>query len=1542
MHRPVHRETVAGRLARRTPATPAGRGTGRISRALESQQAAIEALTRQLSALQGNQQPVSLQIPGPGRAPVAAAPDKCKLDMSMSEFRSWRRSVEYWLQLNNWNGREAVMHLRLWCEAELQSALDAKLSSAEVLAMTPTTMLDVLQDLVTSSSNQAVLWDVFFSSHQSVEESMKVYFNKCLQAAIDCKFKCPSCASDLAEYILVRKIMVGLHNPMLKRELYQSASESMTLDELKMKCVAFEAAARDSLGGKPNVFGAAVELSDEEEPPAAEGIMAAGMGRQRRGPAKEGPKCLNCDKYHDQGRQYCPARNVECFKCGGKGHFARCCMKSKRKIQGGKNSLATVRVSGTGASNLPKVRIEMCVASKGKWYEAMAVADTGAEVCVAGTQHLRLWGLNKKQLRKPKVRLVDIVGKAVPVWGVAVCGIRIGSVECQQKVYFAKSSSCVFLSLDSCKELCLVPKNFPYAQVPGDGCVTMALSAPSTDGPLTVGSLAQSCGDVRGRCDVRGGAKRESCVSDSVPGVLAPPTSETRLSAPSDAVTSEGRGGATAPLCGAARVPTVLAPPINRGRPPFPLVETNVERLQEWLLQRFSATTFNTKLCPLPVMTGPPHHIHIIPDAKPVAFHTPLTVANHWEDEVKKQLDNDELQGIIRKVPAGEATEWCSRMVVTPKKNGQPRRTVDFQPLNAACNRETHHTAAPFDMVSNIPPHTFKTVADAYSGYHQVKLDEESQRLTTFITQWGRYQYLRTPMGHCAAPDAYTKRFDDVIVSVDRKYKCIDDTLLYDSSVDQAFWHVYDFLELCEKHGITLNPSKFKFCKREVEFVGYHVGWEAYHPTEDRLSAVKNFPMPPEPSITDIRAWYGLVNQLAPFLATAPVMAPFRDLLKKPVKKKVYWDEQLQREFEKAKDTICQLAKEGLMYYDKSRPTAAVTDWCRNGIGFVVMQQYCSCVTLDAPFCCKGGWKLVLCGSRHLTSAEAGYAAIEGEALAVVWCLKKARLFLLGCPNLTIVTDHRPLVKTFGDKEMKNIENPRLFRLKEKTLQYHFNIKYLPGKKNCAADTLSRYPSLRANPDKDDVDLSDDIMVAMVTSLTAALEIDDVIVMDQETVKSAAQEDLAYQSLLTRVSNGDWARSKNQEIECLKPFYGVRERLAVTDGLITYTYDQGCVRLVIPECLRQQVTANLHSGHQGLDSMLRRARQSVYWPGITGDLEYERAKCQVCDTHTPSQQQEPLIMTPPPDYPFQQVVADLFQINGRTYLAFADRLTGWVEVAHLHNGATSGHLINILRRLFVRWGAPEELSTDGGTNLSSEEMRSFLKKWGVASRISSAFFPQSNGRAEAGVKVAKRAIGDHLGPGGSLETDGVAKALLQYHNTPLHGEKVSPAQLATGRCLRDSVPSAHQHYKVNRQWKKSLRSRELKMAEKSRRVCEKTDGKTKNLKPLQMGQHVRVQDPVSGKWDRSGTVIEGRGYRQYRIRLEGSGRVSLRNRRHLRVTLSPPSTGGEETARMGESLDPPRQQLGGELPPLVEQESVPDPRQRRCRRPPGWHNDYEM
>ena len=452
--------------------------------------------------------------------------------------------------------------------------------------------------------------------------------------------------------------------------------------------------------------------------------------------------------------------------------------------------------------------------------------------------------------------------------------------------------------------------------------------------------------------------------------------------------------------------------------------------------------------------------------------------------------------------------------------------------------------------------------------------------------------------------------------------------------------------------------------------------------------------------------------------------------------------------------------------------------------------------------------------------------------------------------------------------------------MKEKTLIYNFRVKHLPGKRN-PADYLSRYPALKSAPEAADEDLAAHIEDATIAAITDIIH-EECVALKEGDLQAIAAQDQTYQRLLSKVKHNSWLAGKAQESPDMKPYHSIRDRLSISDNLVIYTYDQGPTRVVVPEALRKKVAANLHAGHQGLDSMQRRARHTVYWPGIDGDLAHCRSSCTPCNTNAPSQPAETLIMTPPPEYPFQKTAADICHIKGTNYMVYADRLTGWIEIAHLQGDTTSSKLIRFFRTYFTRYGAPMEISIDGGTNLNSEEMRKFFESWGVSTRISSAYFAQSNGRAEAAVKTAKRVLMDNTGPGGTLNTDKVAVALLQYYNTPLRDVNKSPAQLATGRQLRDGIPTDVRHYKINNSWKRTLRDREAKMSEAHQHTVDKRQNH-RILTPIEVGKRVYIQNQANKKWDRSGTITEAPKYRQYTVKMDGSGRLSKRNRRHLKV-----------------------------------------------------------
>ena len=409
---------------------------------------------------------------------------------------------------------------------------------------------------------------------------------------------------------------------------------------------------------------------------------------------------------------------------------------------------------------------------------------------------------------------------------------------------------------------------------------------------------------------------------------------------------------------------------------------------------------------------------------------------------------------------------------------------------------------------------THKTVVDAYNGYNQVLLDKESSELTTFLTEDGRYRCLRSPQGLVSAGDAFNSRVNKILVDIPRKCRIVDDTLLHDANIADAFYHTFDLLYTCGENNITLNPKKFKFCQKSLDFCGFTLGWDKFYPSDSTLASIQKFPMPDEPSITDIRAWFGLVNQLAPFFANSKTMEPFRELLKPGKTKKVYWDNELRECFEESKQVVCQKASNGLTYFDAKKSILVMTDWSKKGIAFTIFQQHCTCDQETAPFCCPDGWKIVLCSSRHLSSAEKNYAPIEGEALAVAWCFHKARNYLLGCPQFTLLTDHKPLVSILSEKCLASIENTRLLRLKEKTLGFSFVVRHIPGSKMQATDTLSRYPANQ--PDADDKSWEEELINASVAVIVAAA---DMVAVQLDELSAVAKEDTEYQAVMAKVRN---------------------------------------------------------------------------------------------------------------------------------------------------------------------------------------------------------------------------------------------------------------------------------------------------------------------------------------------------------------------------------------------------------------------------------------
>ena len=938
-------------------------------------------------------------------------------------------------------------------------------------------------------------------------------------------------------------------------------------------------------------------------------------------------------------------------------------------------------------------------------------------------------------------------------------------------------------------------------------------------------------------------------------------------------------------------------PPKRPESLPFPASEDNINEMKEWLLEKYASSTFN--LCPhepAPLIDADPIRIHLDPNAIPKPAFTAATVPIHLRKAVSEQLQEDVAKKIIEPVKSGVPTVWQARMHVVAKPDGTPRRVVNYQHMNKYCLRETQHVVPPYKQARLVPPGGYRTVTDAKDGYHSVPLAEEDRHLTTFITEEGRFQYRVAPQGYLASGDGYNQRYDNIIADVPRKTKCVDDVLMWDDdeSLEAHWWRVIDFLTLVGSNGVTLNPKKFQFCQREVEFAGFQITQNSVKPLPKYLDVIRNFPRPTD--ISGIRSWFGLVNQVSHYARLSDLMLPFKPLLSP--KTRFRWDDELEHAFQKSKLEIIEAIKQGVQIFEPGRTTSLSPDWSRAGIGYFLYQKHCSCPS-KVTTCCENGWRIVLAGSRFLNKAEKNYWPVEGEALAVVWALEDTRFFTIGCTDLHIQTDHRPLIKLLGDRTLDEINNRRLINLKERSMGWQFEIHHVPGRLIPAPDATSRNP-FNSLEDVDGISMS-----AVLEAIRSFEEIDSSMEMGVvaaakatlpphssitwERVRDETSRDIYLLQLIEMAENG-FPVSPQLMPPQLLPYWRFRDELSAVDGVLMYGS-----RVVIPPQLRDQIVMHLHSAHQGISQMNSRASDCVFWPGITSDIEKARVKCTSCNVNAPSQSKTPPVEPSSPSLPFEAIASDFFQFQGKRFLLTVDRFSNWPDLRQV-NGATG--LIEAYRELFATFGVPRELSSDGGPEYAAKVFKQFLRTYDVRHRQSSAYHPQSNGRAEVTVKSMKRLLSDNIDQSGKLNTDAITRAMLQIRNTPERDSGLSPAQILFGRTLRDTLPLVppiprgtsvfDPKSTVNQGWKEAWTAKEDALKARMAKQVERLQANTHALKPLQVGDIVRIQNQTGShpnKWDKTGTVVQVGQNDQYIVKVDGSWRLTLRNRKFLRKMI---------------------------------------------------------
>jgi hypothetical protein len=839
------------------------------------------------------------------------------------------------------------------------------------------------------------------------------------------------------------------------------------------------------------------------------------------------------------------------------------------------------------------------------------------------------------------------------------------------------------------------------------------------------------------------------------------------------------------------------------------------------LIERIHEVKLQEKFPKLKESTGTlpgVYSLKINPKVPPVV-HGPRRQPRALTDKIVAKLK--EMQKASHIAPVTTPTDWVSSMVSVVKKGILERICIDPRDLNQAIQREHYPIPTVEEVVASFPNATTFSVLDAKTGFLQILLDYESSLLTTFNTPIGRFRWLRLPQGIKSAPEIYQRIMDKILENTGAR-AVMDDILIAGSEKehDEILERV---VKRAQENNLVLNFDKCQIRKNKVKFCGHIISENGLSPDPQKVKAITNMPTPQNKE--DVRRFLGMVQYLSKFLPNkSTIDAPLRSLIKKDVE--FHWDKPQQKSFEELKQ-MCTSAPL-LAIYDPKKEHTIQCDASGQGLGGVLLQE----------------GKPVAYTSRALRDPETRYWPIELETLAIVHSCKKFHYYSYG-KAVTVDSDHKPLQAIFSKPLLAAPVRLQSFMLELQP--YDITVRYA---KVPIGDALSRASLKDSTPDMEYVHVN------MI----------DYIAVSNSRYQQFQQKTADELNELHQIIKMGWPDTKNETPHSVREYWTIRDELAILDGIVY----RG-MRIVVPPSLRKEMLMQIHETHQGITKCKQRARKSLYWPGMSGQIEELIKDCDACNTFQNKQHSESLIPTKTPSIPWNKIASDIFHWEDKNYLLTVDYFSKFIEVDELAD-MTSSTTIQVLKSQICRHGIPQFIRTDNGTQFASGEFNDFLKSYNIQLDTSSPGLAQSNGEAERAVQTVKRLwcknTDKHL-------------ALLDYRSTPLESCGLSPAQLLNSRRFRTKLPIASELLKPKSYDLKEIQGKLDKSKNKQKLNYDRKAGQ--DLEVLLPGDPIRMAPlPGSKQWIPGRVVGHHNSPRSYIV--ECKGRRYRRNRRFLRLS----------------------------------------------------------
>lgn len=322
--------------------------------------------------------------------------------------------------------------------------------------------------------------------------------------------------------------------------------------------------------------------------------------------------------------------------------------------------------------------------------------------------------------------------------------------------------------------------------------------------------------------------------------------------------------------------------------------------------------------------------------------------------------------------------DCVSSLVVVMKKNNQLRVCLDPRDLNRSIEREDYQLPSREEITAQFAGAKYFSKLDASSGFWQIELDEESSRLCTFITPFGRYRFLRLPFGVCSAPEVFHKIVHNLFAHIPGVNTMMDDIVVWGSTQQEHDTRLKQVLDIAQEANLKLNRDKCEFNVSQMTFIGDVISEQGVQPDPKKVAAILNMERPQNQQ--DVQRFLGMINYQRKFIPDLSTKsAQLRSLLEK--RNEWMWQDAQEKAWCQLKEALTQ--EPVLHFYDSREPTKLSADASKNGLGAVLLQQH------------DQNWFPIAYASRAMTDAETRYVQIEKELLAMTSACERFHQYIM-------------------------------------------------------------------------------------------------------------------------------------------------------------------------------------------------------------------------------------------------------------------------------------------------------------------------------------------------------------------------------------------------------------------------------------------------------------------------------------------------------------------------------------------------------------------